>query len=74
VLVTLALLLPDFYILYLGQPANAVGVLMVMHVAIGLVTYNLLVRLAPVRTGAIQTAAFGVDVDAAGNEARAARG
>jgi hypothetical protein len=55
VLVTLALLLPDFYILYLGQPANAVGVLMVMHVAIGLATYNLLVRLAPVRPTAAAT-------------------
>ena len=51
ILVTLVLLLPDFYILYKGQPGNAVGALMVMHLAIGLVTYNLLVRLAPVRDG-----------------------
>jgi hypothetical protein len=49
ILVTLVLLLPDFYILYTGQPGDAVGVLMVMHVAIGVVTYNLLVRIAPVR-------------------------
>jgi Family of unknown function (DUF6069) len=49
VLVTLVLLLPDFYILYTGQPGDAVGVLMVMHLAIGVVTYNLLVRIAPVR-------------------------
>jgi hypothetical protein len=49
ILVTLVLLLPDFYILYKGQPGDAVGVLMVMHLAIGLVTYNLLVRLAPER-------------------------
>jgi hypothetical protein len=49
ILVTLVLLVPDFYILYLGQPGNAVGALMVMHLAIGVVTYNLLVRLAPVR-------------------------
>jgi hypothetical protein len=48
-LVTLVLLLPDFYILYLGQPGNAVGALIVMHLAIGVVTYNLLVRVAPVR-------------------------
>jgi hypothetical protein len=48
ILVTLVLLLPDFYILYGGQPADAVAVLMVMHLAIALVTYNLLVRLAPV--------------------------
>jgi hypothetical protein len=49
VLVTLFLWLPDLYILHQGQSAQAVGVLMVMHVAIALVTYNLLVRAAPVR-------------------------
>src|ERR1700742_468164 len=48
VLVTVVLWLPDRYILYRGQPAEAVAVLMVMHLAIALVTYNLLVRLAPV--------------------------
>jgi uncharacterized protein DUF6069 len=47
ILVTLALWLPDVYILYLGQPADAVAVLIVMHLAIALITYNLLVRLAP---------------------------
>ncbi len=50
ILVTLFLWLPDLYILYRGQPADAVAVLMVMHLAIAVVTYNLLVRLAPVRT------------------------
>jgi uncharacterized protein DUF6069 len=49
VLVTLALWLPDVCILMLGQPGNAVAVLFVMHLAIALVTYNALVRLAPVR-------------------------
>jgi hypothetical protein len=49
VLVTLVLWLPDVYILIKGQPAKAVAVLFVMHVAIALVTYNALVRLAPVR-------------------------
>ncbi len=48
--VTLVLLLPDIYILKQGQPAKAVAVLVCMHVAIALVTYNALVRLAPVRT------------------------
>lgn len=48
ILVTLVLLLPDLYILYRGQPADAVAVLIVMHLAIALVTYNLLVHLAPV--------------------------
>ncbi|HTT87896.1 MAG TPA: hypothetical protein VMF60_11045 [Acidimicrobiales bacterium] len=48
VLVTLVLWLPDLWILYRGQPGDAVGILMVMHLAVALVTYNLLVRLAPV--------------------------
>ncbi len=47
--VTLVLLLPDVYIWHQGQPKQAVLVLMAMHVAIALVTYNLLVHLAPVR-------------------------
>ena len=34
VLVTLVLWLPDLYILHRGQPAEAVAVLMVMHVAV----------------------------------------
>jgi hypothetical protein len=48
--VTAVLLLPDLYILHQGQPARAVCVLMLMHVAIGLLTYNLLVHVAPVRS------------------------
>ena len=50
ILVTLVLMLPDLYLLKQGQSAKAVGVLMCMHVAIALVTYNALVRLAPVRS------------------------
>jgi hypothetical protein len=49
ILVTLFLWLPDLYLLYRGQPPRAVAVLMLMHVAIALVTYNLLVHVAPVR-------------------------
>jgi hypothetical protein len=49
ILVTLVLLLPDVYIWYGGQPGNAVGVLVVMHLAIGVVAYNALVRIAPAR-------------------------
>ena len=49
-LVTLVLLLPDVSSLYSGQPAAAVAVLVVMHLAIALVTYNLLVHLAPPRS------------------------
>jgi hypothetical protein len=47
--VTLVLFLPDLYLLYRGQSGDAVSVLMVMHLAIALITYNLLVYVAPVR-------------------------
>ena len=52
VLVTLVLWLPDLYLLDLGQPGRAVAVLMVMHLAIALVTYNSLVHIARVRPAA----------------------
>jgi hypothetical protein len=51
VLVTVVLWLPDLYILRQGQPPHAVGVLMLMHLAIAVVTYNALVRIASVRHG-----------------------
>jgi hypothetical protein len=47
--VTLVLWLPDLYILVKGQSARAVAVLMAMHLAIALVTYNALVHLAPIK-------------------------
>jgi hypothetical protein len=46
--VSIVLLLPDLWILLGGEPARAVGVLVVMHVAIAVVTYNCMVRLARV--------------------------
>jgi len=49
VLVTLVLFAPDLWLLAKGQPPKAVGILMVMHFAIALVTYNALVRIAPVK-------------------------
>lgn len=55
ILVTLFLWLPDIYILHAGQPASAVAVLMVMHVAIALVTYNCLVHIAEVKPPAATT-------------------
>jgi hypothetical protein len=48
VVVTLVLWLPDLYILINGEPAKAVAVLMAMHLAIAIVTYNALARLAPI--------------------------
>jgi hypothetical protein len=47
--VTIVLLLPDLYILHQGQPVRAVLVLMVMHLAIAVVTYNCLVHIAAIR-------------------------
>lgn len=45
--VTLVLWLPDVWILLHGEPPRAVAVLIVMHLAIAVVTYNALVHLAP---------------------------
>ncbi|MGH9087861.1 MAG: DUF6069 family protein, partial [Acidimicrobiales bacterium] len=47
IVVTLALFLPDVWLLLRGEPARAVGVLMTMHLAIALVTYQALVYVAP---------------------------
>lgn len=48
VVVTLFLWLPDLWILVHGEPVRAVGVLMLMHLAIAFITYNALVRIAPI--------------------------
>jgi hypothetical protein len=50
VAVSAVLLLPDVGLLVDGQPADAVAVLVAMHLAVAVITYNLLVHLAPVRT------------------------
>ncbi|MFZ1062876.1 MAG: DUF6069 family protein [Acidimicrobiales bacterium] len=47
IVVTIVLLAPDVYIWHQGQPAKGVAVLMCMHLAIALVTYNALVHIAP---------------------------
>lgn len=57
VLVTAVLLLPDLAIYLQGQPGNAVFILVLMHLAIGLITYTALVRLAPHRQRRRSTAA-----------------
>jgi hypothetical protein len=49
ILVTLGLYLPDLGLLVKGEPAKAVAVLMAMHLAIAVVTYNVLVHVAAVR-------------------------
>jgi hypothetical protein len=48
ILVTLVLLLPDVWLLAKNQPPKAVCILMALHLAIALVTYNVLVHVAPV--------------------------
>jgi hypothetical protein len=47
IVVTIVLLAPDVYIWHQGQPAKGVVVLMCMHLAIALVSYNALVHIAP---------------------------
>jgi hypothetical protein len=51
VVVTVVLFAPDAYIWYQGSSAKAVFILVWMHVAIAIVTYNALVKLAPVPRG-----------------------
>jgi hypothetical protein len=48
-LATLVLWLPDLYILYKGQPLDAVVVLMIMHVAVAIVICCSVVFVAPAR-------------------------
>ena len=48
VAVTLVLWIPDLWILAKGQPPEAVAVLMAMHLAIAVITYNSVVRIAKV--------------------------
>ena len=61
IIVTLFLWLPDLYILHHGQSSRAVTVLMIMHLAIALVTYNALVRLAPVPPRSLRADGASVD-------------
>jgi hypothetical protein len=49
VLVTAVLLLPDLAIWVQGQPGKAVAFLVLMHLAIGVITYLALVTVAPPR-------------------------
>jgi hypothetical protein len=49
VVVTVVLWVPDLYLLVDHQPGRAVCVLMVMHLAVAVVTYQAMVRLAPPR-------------------------
>ena len=54
ILVTLVLCAPDLWLLARGQPAGKVAVLLIMHLAVALLTYNVLVHVSPVRPAADQ--------------------
>ncbi len=47
IVITVVLWIPDLALMVRGEPPIAVGVLMVMHLAVSVVTYNCLVRMAP---------------------------
>ncbi len=49
VLVSVVLLLPDLWIWLQGQPGQAVLFLALMHIAVAVVSYNAIVRIAPAR-------------------------
>jgi hypothetical protein len=49
IVISLVLVLPDAYLLSLGQPRRVVVVLVAMHVAIAVTSYQALVRIAPVK-------------------------
>lgn len=51
IVITIVLFAPDLYIWHGGSPLKAAFVLIWLHVAIAIVTYNALVRLAPVPRG-----------------------
>jgi hypothetical protein len=47
IVVTVVLFAPDLWILVHGAPTEAIAVLLCLHVAVALVTYNALVHIAP---------------------------
>ena len=74
VAVTVVLWIPDLYLLVRHQPVRGVVVLMVMHLAVAVVTYQSMVCVAPPRAGDVTreghggsgAVASGVDADATG--------
>jgi hypothetical protein len=80
VIVTLALWVPDLWLLIKHEPTRAVVFLVIMHAAVALITYNLLVYSAPVgarataRTGAVATRAPGAAFEQVETSTRVSRG
>ena len=54
--VTVALWLPDLWLLVRGEPGRAIAALALMHVVVAVVTYNVLVHVAPLRPAPINSA------------------
>ena len=61
VVVTAVLWIPDVVLMVRHQPVRDVMVLMVLHVAVAVVTYNALVRLAPAPASAVGASRVGAD-------------
>ena len=61
VVVTVVSWLPDVYLLVHRQPPRDVGVLMVLHLAAAVVTYQVVVRLAPPRAAGPRRTGEGTD-------------
>lgn len=74
VAVTVVLFLPDVWLLGEGEPAKAVVVLMSMHLAIAVLTYNLLVHLAPARAARPGRDDWAIDELTTGHPARSSTG
>ncbi|RFA12971.1 hypothetical protein B7R21_08980 [Subtercola boreus] len=54
VIVTVVGFAPDVWILWKGQPAGAVFILMLMHIALALITFPALVFIAPQRRASVR--------------------
>jgi hypothetical protein len=64
ILVTVILWIPDLYLVSKHEPGSAVVVLMIMHLAVALVTYNVLVHLASSSPTRLSSPSLPDEVDA----------
>jgi hypothetical protein len=63
--VTVVLWLPDLWLLVRGEPGRAIAALALMHVVVAVVTYNVLVHVAPLRpASAADVSVNAIDVGA----------
>lgn len=64
VVVTVVLWLPDIYLLARGEPLDAAGVLMAMHLPVAVITYFALVGIAPAAPPLASTSPLGASAQA----------